>query len=104
MRKHRLKINGKEVTPAEFHRRGPVGGSGVAMITNTYSTANPLVSEGVGCMKSQVQDMREAIRANGIVGAHVRDNGQIEFTSRKARAKVMAMRGLHDNEGGFGDG
>ena len=104
MRKHKLKINGKEVTPAEFHRRKPIGGSGVPMITNTYSTAKPLVSEGVGCMKAQVPAMRDAIRERGIVGAHVRNNGQIEFTSRRARREVMSMRGLHDNQGGFGDG
>lgn len=104
MRTHKLKINGREVTPAEFHRHKRVGGSGTAMFTNAYSTAEPLVSEGVGCMKSQVPDMREAIRAEGIVGAHVRDNGQIEFTSRKARKQVMAMRGLHDSDGGYSDG
>ena len=103
MRKHKLKINGKEVTPAEFHRRKPIGGSGVPMITNTYTTAKPLVSEGVGCMKAQVPSMREAIREQGIVGAHVRDNGQIEFTSRRARKKVLAMRGLNDQDGGYSD-
>ena len=104
MRKHKLKLNGKDVTPAEFHRDGPVGGIGVPMGTMAYNSAKPLVSEGVGCMKAQVPEMREAIREHGIVGAHIRDSGQIEFTSRKARKQVMKMRGLHDNEGGFGDG
>lgn len=104
MKKHRLKLNGKWVTPAEFHREGPVGGVGVAMVANTYTTAKPLISEGVGCMKSQVPEMRDAIRSHGIVGAHVRDNGQIEFTSRKARKQVLAMRGLHDNDGSYSDG
>jgi hypothetical protein len=103
VKKHRLKLNGKWVTPAEFHRGGPVGGEGVASVTNTYSTAKPLISEGVGCMKAQVPEMREAIKERGIIGAHVRDNGQIEFTSRKARKQVMQMRALHDNDGGYGD-
>jgi len=103
MKKHKLKLNGEWVTPAEFHRDGPVGGAGVASVTNTYSTAKPLVSEGVGCMKAQVPEMREAIRERGIVGAHVRDNGQIEFTSRRARKEVMKMRDLHDNDGGYSD-
>ena len=104
MKKHKLKLNGKEVTPAEFHRGGPVGGKGIPMVTGTaYSTAKPLVSEGVGCMKAQVPEMREMLKSRGIQGAHVRDNGQIEFTSRKARKQVMAARGLRDNEAGYSD-
>lgn len=104
MKKHRLRLNGKWVTPAEFHRDGPIGGEGVAAVTNTYSTAKPLVSEGCGVMKAQVPETREAIREHGIVGADVKNNGQIEFTSRRARRKFLAMRGLLDNDGGFGDG
>jgi hypothetical protein len=104
VRKHKLRLNGKEVSPAEFHRGGPIGGKGVAMGTMAYNTAKPLVSEGVGCMKAQVPEMREAIREHGIVGAHVRDSGQIEFTSRKARKQVLKMRDLLDNDGGYGDG
>jgi hypothetical protein len=103
VREHLLKLNGKWVTPSEFHRGGPVGGVGVAMIANTYSTAKPLVSDGLGVMKAQVSDMRAAIQSKGIVGAHVRDNGQIEFTSRKARKQVADMRGLHDNDGSYGE-
>ena len=72
-------------------------------VVGAYSEAKPLVSEGLGCMKSQVPEMRKAIRDRGIVGAHVKDNGQIEFTSRRARKQVGKMRGLHDNDGGYGD-
>ena len=103
MKTHKLKINGREVTPAEFHRHRRVGGSGTAMVTNTYSTAKPLVSDGLGCMKAQVPEMRQAIADRGIVGAHVLDNGQIEFTSRRARREIGAMRGLHDNDAGYSD-
>jgi len=103
VRKHTLKLNGKEVSSAEFHRGGTVGGGGIPMGTMAYNTARPLVSEGPGCMKAQVPEMREAIREHGIVGAHVRDSGQIEFTSRKARKQVLKMRGLVDNDGGYGD-
>ena len=110
MRKHRLKINGREVTPAEFHRRGPVGGDGVAMITNTYSTAKPLVSEALGCMKSQVPEMRRLVESEGIQGVQITDSGQAELTSRRGRNHLMRVlteiRGnqYHDIDGGFGDG
>ena len=104
MRPYKLKLNGKEVTPEEFHKKGPVGGNGIPMGTCTYQDHAPLISEGLGCMKSQVSEMREAIRERGIQGAHVRDSGQIEFTSRQARADVCHMRGLADADGGYSDG
>jgi hypothetical protein len=103
MARHKLRLNGKEVTPAEFHRDGPIGGAGVPMGTMAYNTAKPLVSEGVGCMKAQVPEMREAIREHGIVGANVKDNGQIEFTSRRARKETLRMRGLIDQDAGYSD-
>jgi len=103
VRKHKLRLNGKEVSAAEFHQGGAVGGGGIPMGTMAYNTAKPLVSEGVGCMKAQVPEMREAIREHGIVGAQVRDSGQIEFTSRRARKETLRMRGLLDNDGCYGD-
>lgn len=104
MKKHRLKLNGKWVTSAEFHRGGPVGGAGVPAVTNTYSTAKPLVSEGVGCMKAQVPDMRAMLKEHNVQGVAVRDNGQLEITSRRGRKEVLKLRGLIDNDGGYSDG
>ena len=104
MRKHKLKLNGKEVTPAEFHRRGKVGGGGIPMVTRTYRDHAPLISDGLGCMKSQVDDMRAAVAKRGIHGVRVLDNGQLEFTSRRGRRDVLEMRGLVDGDGGYSDG
>ena len=104
MREHKLKLNGKEVTPAEFHRDGPVGARGVPMVTTTYTDAKPLISDGMGCMKSQVPELRDTIRRHGIQGARVLSNGQIQFTSRRARREVLRVRGLCDSDGGYSDG
>ena len=106
MKAHKLKINGQEVTEKEFHKNGPVGGSGIPMVTTTYSEAKPLISDALGCMKNQVPEMREAIRAHNIKGVRVLDNGQLEITSRQGRKEVGQMRPipLHDGEGGYGDG
>jgi hypothetical protein len=101
---HKLILNGVEVTPAEFHRGGKIGGSGVAMISNAYSEAKPLVSDGVGCLKHQVPRLRNLIRQHNIRGARVMDNGQVQFTSKGARAQLLDKRGLVDNDGGYGDG
>jgi hypothetical protein len=75
-----------------------------AMTANTYTQHDPLVSEGCGVMKSQVQETRDLIKSHGIQGAAVRNNGQIEFTSRRARSEFLRMRGLRDIDGGFNDG
>ena len=76
---------------------------GRPMIANTYTEHDPLISDGCGVMKSQVQETRKAIRHHGIQGAAVLPNGQIRFTSRRARKEFLAMRGLHDNEAGYSD-
>lgn len=103
MKKHKLKLNGKEVTPAEFHRHGPIGGDGVAMVSGAYGEAAPLVSDGVGCMKSQVPELRKTIKRHGIQGAEVMDNGQVRFTSRRARRELLRVRGFVDADGGYSD-
>ena len=97
-------INGKEVTRDQFMagarrdwlQRPP-------MVANTYTEHDPLISDGVGCMKSQVPEMREVIRKHNIQGAQVLPNGQIRFTSRRARKELLRVRGLCDNEGSYGD-
>lgn len=73
------------------------------MVANTYTEHDPLISDGCGVMKAQVEDTRAAIRQHGIQGAAVLDNGQIRFTSRRARRDFLRMRGLHDNDGSYND-
>ena len=98
------KLNGKTVSREEFTagaRRDWLAGP--PMVADTYSEHDPLLNDGPGCMKAQVPEMREAIRYHGIQGAQVLDNGQIRFTSRRARKELLAMRGLVDNDGSYGD-
>ena len=104
MKAHKLKINGQEVTEKEFHKNGPVGGSGAPMTTTAYSEAKPLISDGLGCMKSQVSEMRDEIKKHNIHGVRVLDSGQLEIVSRRGRREVLRMRQLVDAEGGYGDG
>lgn len=101
--KYHLRLNGKKVSGKDFHRRGPVGGSGVPMTNNAYSQADPLISEGLGCMRGQVPEMREAIRERGISGVEVLDSGQLSITSRRGRKEICRMRGLADADGGYSD-
>jgi len=98
-------IDGREVTREEFVESGGRGDwlEAPPMVADTYTEHDPLISDGCGVMKNQVADAREAIRVHGIQGASVLNNGQIRFTSRRARKEFLSMRGLHDNEGSYGD-
>ena len=100
------KYNGKVVTQEELDRVMPPKKDWLdapPMVTDTYSEHDPLISEGCGVMKSQVGETREAIKRHGIVGAAVHNNGQVRFTSRRARKEFLRMRGLVDNEASYGD-
>lgn len=99
-----LKYNGRKVTEAELDELMPRKAiEGPAMIANTYTEHDPLISDGCGVMKSQVKEAREEIRRHRIQGADVLDNGQLRFTSRRARKEFLAMRKLRDNDGGYSD-
>jgi len=74
------------------------------MTANTYREHDPLISEGLGCMTGQVEEMRQEIKRHGVRGVLVRDNGQLEITSRRGRKELCKMRGLADADGGYGDG
>ncbi len=83
-------LNGRDVTREEFlaGSRSDYLHGGSYFVPNTYSAHDPLVSDGMGCMKSQVP---------------VKDNGQLEITSRRGRKELLAVRGLVDNSAGYGD-
>lgn len=101
------KYNGREVSKGELDTYFPPKKDWLdspPMSTNTYTEHDPLISEGCGVMKSQVGEARDMIRQHNIQGAAVHDNGQIRFTSRRARKEFLSRRGLVDNEGGYSDG
>jgi hypothetical protein len=98
-------VNGKTVSKEEFGKGGKSDWlDGAPMTSNTYTDHDPLVSEGLGCMKSQVQETRDIIKHHNIKGVKVRNNGQLEITSRRGRKEFMKVRGLADSDGGYGDG
>lgn len=100
----KYKINGKYVTQEEWDSREGAGLSGGApMGTVAYTESDPLLSDGLGCMKAQVPEMRETIKKHNIQGVRVRNDGQLEITSRSGRAKLLKVRGLVDAEGGYSD-
>lgn len=100
------KYNGRVVTQEELDKLLPPKKDWLEkppMTANTYTEHDPLISEGCGVMKAQVGDARAMIRQHNIVGAAVHDNGQVRFTSRRARKEFLSRRGLVDNDAGFSD-
>jgi len=99
------RIRGRGVVSRDEWCAGSRGWQGgPAMGTVAYSESRPLISEGLGCLRHQVPELRELIRRFGIFGARVLDNGAVEFTSRRGRRDLLRARGLVDADGGYGDG
>jgi hypothetical protein len=104
-------LNGQEVTREEFvaGSRADYLNGGSYFVPNTYSEHDPLISEGLGCMKKQVPAMRQMIESEGIQGVKILDSGQARITSRRGRNHLIRalseIRGfnLHDTDGGYGD-
>jgi len=107
MRTHKLKLNGKEVTPREFHQGGKIGGEGIPMIPpNTYTDARPWVSESSGVLPRQVAEARESVANNKeLTAVRVLDNGAVECTDRfdAGRRGWMKHRNKIDADGGYGE-
>lgn len=88
-RKHRLKLNGHEVSARKFFRKR-VGGSGVAMGTSTaYSTARPLKSLALSCHRDQAAEYNAEAKRQGLTGIKWNPNGDCEITSPRHRAKWL---------------
>ncbi len=108
-RKYGLRINGKEVTPAEFHRRNKIGGEGIPMISKTYTDAKPWVSESSGVLPHQVQEARELLakeKSRGkLTAVRILDSGAVECTARgdAGRRGWCKFRGSVDGDGGYGE-
>jgi len=97
-------VNGKEVTREQFLADAKDDWlCSPPMIANTYTEHDPLISDGCGVMKSQVPEARAMVRMHNIQGAQVQDNGQIRFTSRRARKEFLQRRGLCDADAGYSD-
>ena len=64
-----------------------------------------LVSRTAGVHSSQAAEFNEAARKGGITGVYYSpENGNAHFESKSASRKEMKRRGLHDQDGSYGDG
>jgi hypothetical protein len=68
-----------------------------------YSAAQPLRSLALGCHPQQAPEFNRWYQQHGISGAHHDASGDCLLESRQARNEVMKLRGLRDNDAGYGD-
>ncbi len=104
MRKHGLTLNGKKVTPTEFHRGGKIGGEGVPMITKTCTDARPWVSDSMGVLPNQVAEERKRLaEQKHLTAVRILDNGAVECTDsgNAGRMGWIKHRGGVDGDGGY---
>lgn len=107
----KYKINRQKVTKEEWDARPGVGlHGGVPMGTVAYSESKPLISDALGCIKSEVPKMRAMVKDEKIQGVRILDSGAVRITSRSGRRKLIKVlneiRGCRmvDADGGYGDG
>jgi len=101
---------GQRVSLKKFQRKLP-GQTGLAELVAANCKATPqairankpLESVGLAVHKDQVAEFNEFYRENGVNGVHHKANGACVIESRAARNKVLALRGLRDNDACYGD-
>ena len=63
----------------------------------------PMWSDGAGVHPAQANDTMEYLRSRG-VSAEINSEGQVKMESQSHRRRVLKALGLHDRNGGYGDG
>lgn len=100
-RKHKLKINGREVTARQFFRTR-CGGDGVAAISRTFSEEHPHPSLALSCHRDTVKEYRDFVKAKGWTGLHFDDNGDLTCTSKRHYVQFLKSQKLHNEDAGYG--
>ena len=64
----------------------------------------PIKSDSAGVNPTQISEFSEKASKMGVPTQFDSKTGQAIFTSRGHRSRYMKLRGLHDRQGGYGDG
>jgi hypothetical protein len=67
-------------------------------------SAWPLKSDAAGVHPSQAEQFQEHSAKMGVPTEFDKSTGQAVFKSRGHRAQYLKMMGIHDRNGGYGDG
>ena len=96
--------NGQTISRKKFRRRRMQGvRTGAPMVARGASQDRPLESVALSCHPLQVAEFNAMYAAAGITGASHRADGTCVLESRRARNEALKLRGLRDNDAGYGD-
>lgn len=96
--------NGRPVSRRVFMRRKlKAAKPGVPQIARGATQDRPQLSIGLGVPRFQVDEFNAFYASAGITGAYHRPDGTCVIESRKARNQLLKLRGMRDNDAGYGD-
>ncbi len=100
-RKHKLRLNGREVSAREFFR-SRCGGTGVPFITKTFSESTPHSSLSISCHRDTVEAYREVARRHNLTGVSFDNEGNYTATSKRDHAEMLKALQMHNEDAGYG--
>jgi hypothetical protein len=101
-------LNGKEVGRKEYERDYPPerfrGTTGAAPLPDTPGAWRNFFSDALAVHPKQIKRAEEDARARGVPTEFEPESGRPQFRDRDHRRRYMKAYGVHDNNGGYGDG
>ena len=98
-------IGDREVSEAAYHKRFPsklkLGEAEAPFVA--CASCWPMTSEALSCTENQVAAMNARNARHGIATRYDR-TGLAHVPTRGDRAKLLRLEGMHDVNGGYGDG
>lgn len=101
-------VDDNEVSREEYEAASPKGrlkelfASGTTAVSQALACW-PMRSDALSCHPNQIAAITERNKKHGITGVSYEADGTCVISDREARRKIMALEGVHDNKGGYGD-
>lgn len=101
-------VDDKEVSKAEYDAASPKGRlkalfAACTTARSQTTTCWPMRSDALSCHPKQIAAVMERNKKHGITGVSYEADGTCVISDREARRQIMALEGMHDNHGGYGD-
>ncbi len=103
--KTRYYLDGKEVTKEEFDLAvpdAPKAQEGAAPGNRPWT--RPILSDALAVHPDQVDEVMARNREHGLEIEYEREFGRPILKDRDQRRRLMKIEGVHDRNGGYGDG
>jgi hypothetical protein len=97
----RYYLGDKEVVKEEFDSAFPP--KEIGPTRGQAASCWPMNSEALACHPEQIQEAMERNKRHGITGVSYGKDGTAILSDRGARRDLMALEGVHDKHGGYGD-